>query len=462
MNQDDLKAITTIVASADFAADRLWLNGVEEDISRNGRVQAVLAEIRARAGDRVDSTGAVVPAATLAGWRVHIVSRNTFPTAAGLASSAAGYACLVHTLADVFAVKERFAGAWPRVCGGRGAQAEAGRCTCARAQARAPTGPPLAPGHPPPPPPPPVSAGELSTIARQGSGSACRSLYGGFVRWEMGSAQSPDALDSKAVQVADEAHWPELVVLIAVASEKKKETGSTDGMQRSVATSALLAHRAAAVVPGRLAAIEAAYHARDFPAFARLTMADSNQFHATCLDTYPPVFYMNETSRRIVGLVHRLNGEEGGPKRKGAAAAEPGVVIAGYTFDAGPNAVIFTTAQHAPTVLAALLAHFPPPVEADAGLAFGAGAGYVSSPQLEAQARGAIAALPPAVACAPGAEAEPGSVRHIYVTSVGDGPRTLFSTGSGTTPPGVCLADCCTGLPHVVAASADGVFDKAL
>ena len=37
------------------------------------------------------------------------------------------------------------------------------------------------------------------------------------------------------------------------------------------------------------------------------------------------------------------------------------------------------------------------------------------APQLEAQARGVIAALPPAVACAPGAEAEPGSVRHIYV-----------------------------------------------
>jgi diphosphomevalonate decarboxylase len=282
----------------------------------------------------------------------------------------------------------------------------------------------------------------------------------------MGCATSADALDSKAVQVADEAHWPELVVLIAVASEKKKETGSTDGMQRSVATSALLAHRAAAVVPGRLAAIEAAYRERDFPAFARLTMADSNQFHATCLDTYPPVFYMNETSRRIVGLVHRLNGEEGGAKHKGAAAAAAAAVeprvIAGYTFDAGPNAVVFTTAQHAPTVLAALLAHFPPPPEPDAGLAFGAGAGYVSSPQLEAQARGAIAALPPAVACAPGAEAEPGSVRHIYVTSVGDGPRTLFSTGSGTTPAGVCLADCCTGLPFVVAASADGAFDKAL
>ena len=49
---------------------------------------------------------------------------------------------------------------------------------------------------------------------------------------------------------------PELVVLIAVASDKKKETGSTDGMQRSVATSPLLAHRAKEGVPGRLAAIQ--------------------------------------------------------------------------------------------------------------------------------------------------------------------------------------------------------------
>jgi diphosphomevalonate decarboxylase len=41
--------------------------------------------------------------------------------------------------------------------------------------------------------------GELSTIARMGSGSACRSLYGGFVRWEAGSR--PDGTDSIAVQV---------------------------------------------------------------------------------------------------------------------------------------------------------------------------------------------------------------------------------------------------------------------
>jgi diphosphomevalonate decarboxylase len=55
---------------------------------------------------------------------------------------------------------------------------------------------------------------------------------------------------------------------------------------------------------------------------------------------------MNDVSKRIIGLVHKLNDAAG-------------QVLAGYTFDAGPNAVIYTLAPHAPTVLAALLSHFP-------------------------------------------------------------------------------------------------------
>lgn len=45
----------------------------------------------------------------------------------------------------------------------------------------------------------------LTAIARQGSGSASRSLYGGFVRWNMGSAA--DGSDSFAEQVATADHW---------------------------------------------------------------------------------------------------------------------------------------------------------------------------------------------------------------------------------------------------------------
>lgn len=57
---------------------------------------------------------------------------------------------------------------------------------------------------------------ELSAVARQGSGSACRSLYGGFVQWKMG--ERSDGKDSIAEQVESESYWPELSVLILVVS----------------------------------------------------------------------------------------------------------------------------------------------------------------------------------------------------------------------------------------------------
>lgn len=67
----------------------------EQDITTNRRVQRVLAEIRARAGAARGAGGAVlVRPEDWPAYRVHIVSVNSFPTAAGLASSAAGYACL--------------------------------------------------------------------------------------------------------------------------------------------------------------------------------------------------------------------------------------------------------------------------------------------------------------------------------------------------------------------------------
>ncbi|KAL1499818.1 hypothetical protein AB1Y20_012503 [Prymnesium parvum] len=338
INQADLRTVTTVTVSKDFEKDRLWLNGEEEDVSASKRVQKVFAMVRGRSRQ-------------WEGMKVHVVSVNNFPTAAGLASSAAGYAALAFALGKLYAVEESY-------------------------------------------------PGELSTIARVGSGSACRSLAGGFVAWDMGSRE--DGADSCARQVAPAEHWPELQVLILVVSDKKKAVSSTAGMQTAVETSPLLAHRAAHVVPARMLAMEAAYLKKDFAAFAQLAMQDSNQFHATCLDTFPPIFYLNDVSRAVIQFVHAFN----------SACGETRM---GYTFDAGPNAVLLVQQQHAVQALAAVLTHFPAEP--------GSEASYVNRPAMQQEA---MALGPPAgLAAAFPLEPQVGVIKHVYHTDVGPGARLL-------------------------------------
>ena len=56
--------------------------------------------------------------------------------------------------------------------------------------------------------------------------------------------------------------------------------------------------------------MEAAVHKKDFQTFAKLTMQDSNQFHAIYLDTHPPITYMNGTSQRIISLITKHNSSQ--------------------------------------------------------------------------------------------------------------------------------------------------------
>jgi len=285
LSQNDLRTHTTASCSATFTEDALHLNGTSQDVS-GARQQACFRELRAlRAA--LESTDSSLP--KLSTYRLHIVSENNFPTAAGLASSAAGFAALVRAIADLYEL--------------------------------------------------PQSPTELSRIARQGSGSACRSLFGGYVAWEQGTAA--DGSDSLAVEVAPASHWPEMRAAILVVSAAKKGVSSTSGMQATVATSALFSHRAEVVVPKRMEAMKKAIGERDFESFAELTMRDSNQFHAVCLDTSPPIFYMNDVSKAAIRVVEEINKAAG---RK----------VAAYTFDAGPNAVVYYLKQNEGLVLGTL------------------------------------------------------------------------------------------------------------
>ncbi|KAI3995130.1 hypothetical protein MKX01_031932 [Papaver californicum] len=301
LDPDHLCTTTTVAVSPKFEKDQMWLNGKEISLA-GGRFQSCLREIRSRGNDYEDQEkGISIKKQDWEKLNVHIASFNNFPTAAGLASSAAGFACLVYSLAKLMNVKE--------------------------------------------------DLGQLSAIARQGSGSACRSLYGGFVKWAMGN--DPKGSDSIAIQLATEAHWDELVIIIAVVSSRQKETSSTSGMRESVETSPLLHHRAKEVVPKRIVRMEEAIKNRDFSSFAQLACVDSNQFHACCLDTSPPIFYMNDTSHKIISCVEKWNRAEGTPQ-------------VAYTFDAGPNAVLIAkNGQVATLLLQKLLFYFPPASDTD-------------------------------------------------------------------------------------------------
>lgn len=96
-------------------------------------------------------------------------------------------------------------------------------------------------------------------------------------------------------------------ILVLVVNDVRKKHGSTFAMQQAVVTSTLLKYRANVIVPDRVSATKQAIIDKDFQTFSTLTMKDSNQFHAVCLDTYPPHFYMTDISRSIIEMVHAYN-----------------------------------------------------------------------------------------------------------------------------------------------------------
>jgi diphosphomevalonate decarboxylase len=146
-----------------------------------------------------------------------------------------------------------------------------------------------------------------------------------------------DGSDSVAVEVAPASHWPTMRALILVVSAEKKGVSSTSGMQITVGTSELFQRRAEVVVPKHMELMTKAIREKDFETFGKVTMMESNSFHATCLDTFPPIFYLNDVSRAAIRVVEDIN-------------RKAGKIVAAYTFDAGPNAVIYFEEQNADLV----------------------------------------------------------------------------------------------------------------
>lgn len=155
----------------------------------------------------------------------------------------------------------------------------------------------------------------LSTFARRGSGSATRSIYGGFVEWAMGT----NSEDSFAIEV-DDASWDIGMVIVAVNKEAK-ELSSREGMKRTVETSPFYpAWKEAAKKD--IVALKEAIARKDFNRLGEITEANGMKMHGTMLGAEPPFSYWEPDSIRAINIVKRLR-KEGIPCY--------------VTMDAGPN-----------------------------------------------------------------------------------------------------------------------------
>ena len=255
--------------------DRLRVNGEEVRGVAAGRVLAFL--------DLVDPRRPPV----------HVETENNFPTGAGLASSASGFAALALA-------------------------------------ARAASGGSL-------------DLSSVSRLARRGSGSACRSLWGGFVHWDRGEAA--DGSDSFGRPLVSATDW-KLSMVVAVVSSAPKAISSRVGMERTRATSPYYAQwveTAEADVQDGLKAIAA----RDLPRLGRVMEASTMKMHATMHTAIPPVLYWQPAT---VACLHAV-----------AALRERGVG-AWATMDAGPNVKVLCRQEEASTVADALRPIAPPQV----------------------------------------------------------------------------------------------------
>ena len=193
-----------------------------------------------------------------------IESFSNFPTSAGLASSASGFAGLLTAIDAAFRLE--------------------------------------------------MSTSERSIWARRGSGSAARSIFGGFTSLEEVNG------DWCARNVLPMGAWP-LKVVIAITSETAKNVGSTEGMERSKQTSPYYGAWTESTKSDHAAGLSAVSQ-QDFSRLASVAESSCLKMHALMLSSQPPLSYWNGATVETIAAVRELQGA--------------GISVF-FTIDAGPQ-----------------------------------------------------------------------------------------------------------------------------
>jgi diphosphomevalonate decarboxylase len=215
-----------------------------------------------------------------------VTSENNFPTAAGLASSASGYCALVLAGCQAFGLS--------------------------------------------------LSSDELSRLCRQGSGSAPRSLFGGFVLMHRG--ERADGYDAVASPLMSPEEWP-FEVLIAITDAGEKSVSSRLGMNHTMKSSPYYAewvrHNEARLEESKEVVLR-----KDFDRLSELSEASALQMHASAMAAEPGILYWHPATVACVQAIRHLREQEG--------------VGVFFTIDAGPQVKAVCLPSHSERVLAVL------------------------------------------------------------------------------------------------------------
>lgn len=179
---------------------------------------------------------------------------------------------------------------------------------------------------------------QLSTFARRGSGSASRSIFGGFVQWN-----KADTSEDSYAQAIDPADW-DLAMVMVVVNQASKKISSRQGMDHTVATSPFYPAWVATAQED-LIAIRQAIQAHDFQRLGEITEANAMKMHATTLSANPPFTYFEPMSLVAQDLVRQL-------RDKGLPAY--------FTMDAGPNVKVLCRASQVDQVKSFMSQAFDP------------------------------------------------------------------------------------------------------
>jgi diphosphomevalonate decarboxylase len=282
----DPKLNTPAVGSISITLDGLWSDTeIEFDESLGSDTLILDGESRPDQLERVSKCLDLLRSLAGSEIKARVSSENNFPTGAGLASSASGFAALTTAAAQALGLD--------------------------------------------------LSPRDLSILARQGSGSAARSIFGGFVEMHAGTAV--DGCDSFAEPLLPSERWP-LEVVIAITERGEKEIGSRSGMQRSAATSPYYSTWVATsgddIRVGREAILE-----QDFELLADVAEHSCLKMHAAAMANRPPLIYWNPATLACMRAVQHLRAD--------------GLPVF-FTIDAGPQLKAVCEARARSAVVEAL------------------------------------------------------------------------------------------------------------